>query len=392
MYVLLRMIVKEFLQLRQDKKMIPVLMVGPIAQLLALGFAANMDVNDIPLLLVDQDRTAESRQLVERFVGSGVFELVGSEDTVDAVEPWLVEGRAQLALVVAAGYGEAALAGRVPRVQVIADGSDSNSSGVGLGYASRIIGEAGAAMVEERAQRGRSGPPSTSSVPGRPAVRTAPPPTARVELVPRVWYNPDLKSRWFYVPAVLAMVLMLVTMILPSMAVVREKELGTLEQIIVTPLQSWQLVLGKLLPFVAIGLIDTFLITRLAMWVFGVPLRGSLLLLLGLTLLFLLTTLGWGLLVSTMVGTQQQAMMVSIFILMVPMIYLSGLIFPIENMPKAIQYVTYAIPVRYYANIIRGVFLKGSGLGVLWPDALALLAFGTTVLTLAALRFRKSLD
>lgn len=392
MYVLLRMIVKEFLQLRQDKKMIPVLVVGPIAQLLALGFAANMDVTDLPLLLVDQDRTAESRRLTERFVGSGIFDLVGSEDTVDAVEPWLVEGRAQIALVVGAGYGEAVAAGRVPRVQVIADGTDSNSSGVGLGYASRIIGEAGAAMVERRGQRGRAPRPPPGRGAGLRTVGATAAPAGRIELVPRVWYNPDLKSRWFYVPAVLAMVLMLVTMILPSMAVVREKELGTLEQIIVTPLQSWQLILGKLLPFVVIGLVDTLLITRLAVWVFGVPLRGSLLLLLGLTLLFLLTTLGWGLLVSTLVGTQQQAMMVSIFILMVPMIYLSGLIFPIENMPVAIQYVTYAIPVRYYSNIIRGVFLKGSGLAVLWPDALALLAFGIAVLTLAAMRFRKSLD
>jgi ABC-2 type transport system permease protein len=390
MHILLRMIVKEFLQLRQDRKMIPALVVGPIVQLLALGFAANMDVTDIPLLLVDQDRTAESRRLLDRFIGSGYFDLVGAEDTVDAVEPWLVEGRAQVALVVATGYGEAVAAGRTPRVQVIADGSDSNSSGVGLGYASRIIGEAGAAMVEQRGQRGR--PPRAAARPGLPVVRPVMGPVGRIQLVPRVWYNPDLKSRWFYVPAVLAIVLMLVTMILPSMAVVREKEIGTLEQIIVTPLQSWQLILGKLLPFVVIGLLDTLLITYLATWVFGVPLRGSLLVLLGLTLLFLLTTLGLGLLVSTLVSTQQQAMMVSIFILMVPMIYLSGLIFPIDNMPVVIQYVTYAIPVRYYSNIIRGVFLKGSGLGVLWPDALALLGFGVVVLTLASLRFRKSLD
>lgn len=397
MYVLLCMIVKEFLQLRQDKKMIPVLVVGPIVQLLALGFAANLDVGDIPLLLVDQDRTSESRRLLDRFVGSGYFDLVGAEDTVDAVEPWLVEGRAQVALVVAAGFGEAVAAGRVPRVQIIADGTDSNSAVVGLGYASRIIGEAGAEMVARRRERlGRPAASTVSSL-ARAGPRLATPvraaaPAGRIELVPRVWYNPDLKSRWFYVPAVLAMVLMLVTMILPSMAVVREKELGTLEQIIVTPLQSWQLILGKLLPFVAIGLLDTLLITRLAVWVFGVPLRGSLPLLIGLTLLFLLTTLGLGLLVSTMVATQQQAMMLSIFVLMVPMIYLSGLIFPIENMPRVIQYATYAIPVRYYSNIIRGVFLKGSGLGVLWPDALALLGFGTFLLVLASLRFRKSLD
>src|SRR5262245_54727234 len=227
MYVLWRVIVKEFLQLRQDRKMIPALIVGPIVQLLALGYAANMDLNDIPTLLVDQDRTPASRTLVERFTGSGYFQLVGSEDTVARVEPWLVTGRAQVAIVIPAGYGGDAGAGRPPSVQVIADGTDSNSAVVGLGYASRILSEAGAELVQ------------------------APPPrSARVELVPRVWYNPDLKSRWFYVPAVLAMVLLLVTMILPSMAIVREKEIGTLEQIIVTPLQSWQLMLGKLVPFV----------------------------------------------------------------------------------------------------------------------------------------------
>jgi ABC-2 type transport system permease protein len=368
MHALWRVIVKEFLQLRQDKKMIPSLIVGPIVQLLALGYAANMDVNEIPTLLVDQDRSPGSRQLVERFTGSRYFRLVGSEETVERVDPWLVTGKAQIALVIAAGYGADALAGRQPRVQVIADGSDSNSAVVGLGYASRIVGEAGAELVP-------------ASVRG-----------ARVELVPRVWYNPDLKSRWFYVPAVLAMVLLLVTMILPSMAIVREKEIGTLEQIMVTPLQPWQLLVGKLVPFVVIGLLDTLLIVGLTRVVFGVPLRGSLLLLTFLSLLYLLNTLGLGLLVSTLVNTQQQAMMFCAFLLMVPMIYLSGLVFPIQNMPALFQYVSYAIPVRYYGNVLRGVFLRGSGLDVLWPEALTLAAMGTTLLLLASLRFRKSLD
>jgi ABC-2 type transport system permease protein len=374
MYALWRVVVKEFHQLRQDRKMIPSLIVGPIVQLLALGYAANMDVNDIPTLLVDQDRTPASRTLVDRFTGSRYFHLVGSEDTVERVEPWLVTGRAQLALVVAAGYGEDAAGGRTPRVQMIADGTDSNSAVVGLGYAARIVGEAGAELVAQSlapSGRGRAG---------------------FVELVPRVWYNPDLKSRWFYVPAVLAMVLLLVTMILPSMAIVREKEIGTLEQIIVTPLQSWQLMLGKLVPFVIIGLFDTLLIVGLTRLVFGVPLRGSLPLLMLLTLLYLLNTLGLGLLVSTMVATQQQAMMFCAFLLMVPMIYLSGLVFPISNMPDVFQYASYAIPVRYYGNVLRGVFLRGSGLDVLWPEALTLTAMGTLLLTLASLRFRKSLD
>ena len=219
--------------------------------------------------------------------------------------------------------------------------------------------------------------------------------TARVgtyELAPRIWYNPDLKTRWYYVPAILAMVLMLVTMILPSVAVVREKEIGTLEQLIVTPLRPWQLILGKLTPFIAVGMADLLVVTALAVFLFKVPLRGSLLLLIGLSFLFILTTLGLGLLVSTVVRTQQQAMGFCVFLLMVPMIYLSGLIFPIENMPRGFQIATYAIPVRYYANILRGIFLRGSGLEVLWPDALVLLGIGVAVLGLAVLRFRKTLE
>jgi drug efflux transport system permease protein len=377
LYVLWRMIVKEFLQLRQDKKLIPTLFVGPLFQLLALGYAANLDVNAIPTVLVDQDRSPASRHMVERFTGSGYFEVKGGVDSAFEVEPWLVGGQAQVALVIPLGYGEDVAAGRTPRLQVLADGTDANSAVVGLGYASRIVGEAGAAIVADRLQTSR-----------RPRAR----PAGAIDLVPRVWYNPDLKSRWFYVPAVLAMVLLLVTMILPSMAVVREKEIGTLEQIIVTPLQSWQLILGKLTPFVAIGLIDLCLITAAMRLLFGVPLRGSFLLLVFMTLLYLLNTLGFGLLISTLVSTQQQAMMFSAFALMVPMIYLSGLIFPIENMPAIFQYVSYIIPVRYYGNVLRGIFLRGSGLLVLWPEALALLTEGALVLGLATLRFRKSLD
>ncbi|HET7292267.1 MAG TPA: ABC transporter permease [Vicinamibacteria bacterium] len=375
MRVLVRMIVKEFFQLARDRKMIPVLLVGPLAQLIALGYAANMDIALIPLLLVDQDRSAESRALLERFTGSGYFDLAGSVETADAVEPWLVDGRAQVALVVPEGYGEDVAAGRTPRLQLVADGTDANSAVLGLQYAARIVQGLGVELVAARVDR---------------AARRAD--AARVELKPRVWYNPDLKSRWFYVPAVLAMVLMLVTMILPSMAVVREKELGTLEQIIVTPLQAWQLVLGKLVPFVVIGLLDMLLVTAVARFLFGVPLRGSLVFLTLVTLLFLLNTLGLGLLVSTLVSTQQQAMMSCIYLLMVPMIYLSGLIFPIENMPAGFQYATYVIPVRYYADVLRGVFLRGSGIGVLWPEAVTLLGMGTLILVLASLRFRKSLD
>lgn len=383
MNVLGRIVVKEFLQLRRDRKMIPAMIVGPLLQLFALGFAANSDVNLIPTVLVDQDRTQESRHLADRFAGSGYFRIVGAEDAPGAIEPWLVEGRAQLALVIGPGYGADIAAGRTGRVQVIADGTDSNSAVVGLGYAGRIVAEAGAAIVVERFDQARS------RLAARGLALETP---GTVELRTRVWYNPDLKSRWFYLPAILAMVLMLVTMIMPSMAVVREKEIGTLEQLIVTPVRPWQLIVGKLAPFFVIGMLDMVAVSAAVVFLFQVPLRGSFWLLFGMTALFLPTTLGLGLLVSTMVRTQQQAMMTAVFLLMVPMIYLSGLIFPVENMPRIIQYGTYGIPLLYYNNVIRGIFLKGSGLGVLWPEALVLAGFGVVVVAAAALRFRKNLD
>jgi len=372
-YVLFRVLLKELLQLRRDRRMIGMMIVGPLVQLIVLGFAANLDVTDIPLLVVDRDRTAQSRDLVDRFVESGYFIVAGSEDSVAGIDPWLVDGRAQLAVVVREGYGADLVAGRHASVQLLADGTDSNSALVGLGYASRIVSSVGGELVRAHVE-------SAGVRPGA------------IGLVPRVWFNPDLKSRWFFVPAIVAMTLMLLTMITPSMAVVREKEIGTLEQISVTPVRPWQLIVGKLLPFFVIGIVDLFLATAAALAIFHVPLRGSLAALLLLTLPFLLNTLGLGLLASTLVNTQQQAMLASTFLLMLPQIYLSGLIFPIENMPRLIQLGTYGIPLRYYAIIVRGVFLQGAGVEALWPQAAALTAYGVVVLALASLRFRKSLD
>jgi ABC-2 type transport system permease protein len=375
MGALLHVIRKEFRQLKRDKRMIPAMIIGPLVQLLTLGFAANNDVTDIPMALLDDDHSVASRRLVDRFTASGYFRLVQAVGSEAEIEPLLVVGDAQVALVIPPDFGRDVAAGRAPRVQLLVDGSDSTSAVVGLGYASRIVTQAGSDYVTTRLQR-----------------EGGPMPAAGVRLQSRVWYNPDLRSRWFCVPAILAMVLMLVTMILPSMAVVREKEMGTLEQIIVTPIRPWQLVLGKLFPFACVGFLDALLVCGVAVGLFGVPLRGSILLLIGLTVPFLMCTLGLGLFVSTLVRTQQQAMMSAVYLVMVPMIYLSGLIFPVENMPVFIQRATVVIPLKYYANIIRGVFLRGSSFEVLWPDAAALLVIGVSVLTLASLRFRKSLD
>jgi ABC-2 type transport system permease protein len=380
MYALWRVIVKEFLQIRRDRRMIPVIFVAPVVQIAVFGFAVNTDVTDVPTVLVDQDRSSASRDLAARFERSGYFDLVGSEEWAADVDRWLVTGRAQLALVIPTGFGADLAAGRSAAVQVVVDGSDAASANVALGYAGALVSGAGAELQRARLSAVRQAGASRAR------------PSGAIELEPRVWYNPDLRSRWFYVPAVLAMVLMVMTMLLSAMGVVREKEIGTLEQIMVTPIRPWQLIVGKLAPFAIIGVIQVFLVTGVAVFGFGVPLRGSFLLLLGLTLLFLLSTLGLGLLVSTLVQSQQQAMMGAAFGAMVPMIYLSGLIFPIENMPHAIQLVTYAVPLRYYAEIIRGVFLRGSGLAVLWPEALTLLLMGLAILGVASLRFRKRLD
>jgi ABC-2 type transport system permease protein len=377
MYVLWRVIVKELLQIRRDRRMIPVIFVAPVVMITVFGFAVNTDVTHVPTVLVDQDKSSASRELVSRFVRSGYFEIVGSEESAAAVDRWLVTSRAQLGLVLAPGFGAALASGRTASLQVITDGSDASSASVALGYAGAL---AQAFAAEVQASRLRAASAGLARRPGQ------------VELLPRVLYNPDLKSRWFYVPAVLAMVLMVMTLLLSAMGVVREKEVGTMEQLIVTPIRPWQLLVGKLAPFALIGIVQVFLITAVVVFGFGVPLRGSFLLLLGLTLLFLLVTLGLGLFVSTIVQNQQQAMMGAAFMGMIPMVYLSGLIFPIENMPPAIQLITYAIPLRYYAEIIRGVFLRGSGLGVLWPQALTLAGMGVAIMTIASLRFRKRLD
>jgi ABC-2 type transport system permease protein len=374
MHVLWRVIVKEFLQIRRDRKMIPVIFVAPVVQITVFGFAVNTDVRDVPTVLVDQDRSAASRDLVSRFEESGYFEVVGTEETAAAVDRWLVTSRAQMGLVIAPGFGAAIASGRTAALQVVADGADAASANVALGYAASLANEYGAQLLA------RSAPASGA------------PPAGQLTLVPRVFYNPDLKSRWFYVPAVLALILMVMTLLLSAMGVVREKEIGTMEQIIVTPIRPWQLLVGKLAPFAIIGLFQMVVATAVTVFGFGVPLRGSFALLLGLTFLFILGNLGLGLLISTLVENQQQAMMGAVLGGMVPMIYLSGLIFPIENMPPAIQLATYAIPLRYYAEIIRGVFLRGSGLDVLWPEAAILLGMGVAILTVASLRFRKRLD
>jgi ABC-2 type transport system permease protein len=378
MHVVWQVIVKEFLQIRRDLRMIPVIFVAPVVQLVIFGFAVNTDVTRVPMVLVDQDRSAASRDFVTRFLESGYFEIVATEEHAGAAERWLASGRAQLGLVLARGFGSALGSGRTAALQVIADGSDASSANVALGYTMALAQGYAVEVQARRLRAGGSGSPA-------PAV-------GQIGLEPRVFYNPDLRSRWFYVPAVLGLLLMVMTLLLSAMGVVREKEIGTMEQLIVTPIRPWQLLVGKLAPFAIIGVMQLLLVTGVTVFGFRVPLRGSFLVLASLSALFILASLGLGLLTSTIVRNQQQAMMGAALAVMMPMVLLSGLIFPIENMPPAIQLVTYAIPLRYYAEIIRGVFLRGSGLEVLWPQALTLAGMGVAILSVAVLRFHKRLD
>jgi ABC-2 type transport system permease protein len=296
------------------------------------------------------------------------FAVIDTVTTVSDVDSYLQRGRAWVALAIPQGYGAAIHAGTPVALQVVADGSDSNSTTVALGYATSLIG----GYAEELTRSAAGGAPASMI-------------DARI----RIWFNPQLESRFFMIPGVLALLLLLVTANLAAMAIVREKELGTLEQLNVTPLRRWELIVGKLLPYGVIALIDVFLVTAVAVFWFEVPLRGSLTLLLAMSLIYVLCTLALGLFISTISETQQQAMMTATFFFLTPMIYLSGFIFPIENMPRVIQYVTYLIPLRYFLVIVRGIFLKGIGLDLLWPQAAALAAWGAVVLALAVMRSRK---
>jgi ABC-2 type transport system permease protein len=361
---------KEFLELRQDPKLFGIVILAPILQLTMLGYAATTDVKNVPIVVVDADRSAASRELIDRFEASANFVVVGSEPSIRAVDAYLDEGRAWMALDIPADYGERVRRGESATVQVVADGTDANSTNVALGYASNLI--AGYAR-DLAASRGRA--------PARPLVG------AEV----RVWFNPGLESRDFMIPGILALLLLVVTTNLSSMAIVREKELGTLEQLNVTPIARWELIVGKLLPYAVLGMVDALLVIAVAVGWFEVPLRGSVLLLLAMCAVYLLTTLGLGLFVSTISATQQQAMITTSFFFLLPMVFLSGFIFPIENMPAAIQSFTYLIPLRYFLVILRGIFLKGVGLETFWPDALAMFAWGAAILVLATLRSSKRL-
>jgi ABC-2 type transport system permease protein len=367
----LHLVRKELLELRQDPRLFGIVIVAPILQLTVLGYAATTDVQNVPVVVVDADRSQESRRLITRFDASDNFTVVGVESSTGAIDRWLEHGDAWMALSIPPQYGDLIQRGGTARIQVVADGTDSNSTNVALGYARALLGEHAEELVAARTGGTRPEPLISASV--------------------RVWFNPDLESRDFMIPGIFALLLLVVTTNLSAMAIVREREIGTLEQLNVTPLARWELIAGKLLPYALVGIIDVVLVLLVAILWFEVPMRGSVAMLFAMSCVYLLSTLGLGLFISTISSTQQQAMMTATFFFLTPMIYLSGFIFPIENMPWWIQPATYLIPLRYFLVILRGLFLKGVGLETFWPEALALLLWGVAILGLATLRSSKRL-
>jgi ABC-2 type transport system permease protein len=369
------MLIKEFIQVLRDPRMRFVIFIIPIVQTIIFGYAVNTDVREVATAIYDLDNSSQSRALADRFIRSGYFKLKEQVSDERRARELIDRGEVKALIRMNHGFGADLAAGKGASVQLILDGTDSNTAGIVLNYASRIAAAYSAQIQVAAAQRAAGRLPQLRGV----------------ELASRAWYNENLESRNFFVPAVITNIVFIVTMLLSSMAVVREKEIGTIEQVIVTPIGKGEFILGKTIPFVLIGFINVALVSLVAVFWFGVPLRGSLLLLFGSTALFLMSSLGIGLLISTISRTQQQAMMSAFFVIF-PAMLLSGFAFPIESMPEPVQWLTYLNPMRFFLVIIRSIFQKGVGVDILWPQLVALSVIGVAILSLAIARFQKTLS
>lgn len=366
-------LVKEFKQVLRDPRMKTVIFISPLIQVILFGYAANRDINYIPTVIYDQDNTKESRQLLRRFTYSKYFvpkHYIYSAKEQDEV---LNKGIATVVLRIDRGFGRNLKAGKEADIQLAYDGSDSNTAMVVMGYANTIISQ-----YQEYLSR--------EAIADHPLLEKVP----KIDLRDRAWFNVNLISRDYYLPGVIASIVTMMALLLTAMAIVREKEIGTMEQLTVSPLKPIELIIGKLIPFALIALMQAVLITSLGVLWFHIPFRGSLILLLLCTGVYLFTALGVGLFISTIASTQQEAMM-SVFLFYTPAFLLSGFAYPIQNMPIFIQYLTFLNPLRYFLVVIRGIFLKGVGIEILWVQLLPLLAIGICVITLSSLRFRRSL-
>jgi ABC-2 type transport system permease protein len=366
---------KEFIQITRDRRTLAIILIIPIIQLFLLGYSATSDVRNVPLAVFDQCRCSESRTLLDAYRAADYFRLayaVGSEDEIRAL---IEQGKARAGIIIPPDYNTQLAQGQA-QVAFILDGSDA-AAGSTAYSAATLVGQAHATrlMTERLARQGFD-------------VDNFKPP---LEVRTQVWYNPDLVSSYFMIPGVIGMILYAITSILTATAVVRERERGTIEQLIVTPIRPWELVVGKVLPYVILALVDTLEVLAIGHWWFGVPVRGDLLLILACSCLLLLSGLGIGLFASTIANTQQEAML-SVWLTILPSIFLSGFFFPLEAMPQVLQWVSYIVPLRYYLVIIRALLLKGVGIQAIWGETLALAIFGILIMAAASARFRKRLD
>lgn len=371
---LISIIRKEFIQIIRDPRTLAITLVIPIVQLFLLGYSATNDVRNVPLAVLDQSQSSQSRTLLDSYRAADYFRIayfVGSEKEV---EDLIQNGSAKAGLIIPPDYAKKLDTGNA-QVAFVLDGSDPSVAATSLS-AAQLIGQAHATniLAEKVARSGQS-------------FKLQQP----VEVHTTVWYNPDLVSAYFMIPGVIGMILFAITGILTATAVVRERERGTIEQLIVTPIRSWELIVGKLTPYTILGFLDTLEILAVGHWWFGVPIRGSIVLVLATSGLFLVTGLGIGLLASTIANTQQEAML-TVWMALLPSIFLGGFFFPIDAMPLILQWISYLIPMRYYLVIIRSLLLKGVGLEVIWPEVLALIIFGVVIMGAASLRFHKRLD
>jgi len=369
------LVVKEFLQLRRDTWARFRLTVPVLVQMIIFGYAATFEVFNVSTAVLDLDHSQESRELISRFSFSGRFNIVKIARTPKDIRAAIDRSEASVAIVIQAGFAENLRKGQSAPAQIIVDGTNSNTALIALGYVNEIVATYAQDMAQDLARRLHAGEP--------------PPPEVTIE--PRPWFNPDYNSRWFFVPGVIATLTLVMVVNLTSFAVVREREVGTLEQIMVTPIRPLEFILGKTIPFFCVGLAMTALVAGAGTLWFEIPFVGNPFVLLIGTSLYLLSVLGTGLLISTVCSTQQQAFATNFFVIN-PLFILSGFSFPISSMPQVMQWLSAINPMTYYLVVIRGTFLKGVGLNVLWPQMVALAGLGVTLLMMSVLRFRKSLD
>jgi ABC-2 type transport system permease protein len=369
------MLIKEFLELRRDRMAMMMLVVPLLVQTIVFGYAATFTVNHVSTAVLDLDHSQASRSLISHFVATGRFDIVDVARRQDAITRDLDSGRATVAIVIHAGFAQYLDNGQSAPLQVLVDGTNSNTALIALGYVNQIVAQF---QAEEEAK-------------AWPVTAGAAPPVVTVSLQQQPWFNPGLEDRWFFIPGVIGTLTLVQIVNLTSFAIVREREMGTLEQIMVSPIRPVEFILGKTVPFFLIGLSDVALVTALGVLWFDVPFVGNpTVMLLGASL-FIAAALGLGLLLSTFSRTQQQAFALNFF-LVNPIFILSGFAFPIAAMPKVLQWLTFINPLRYFLVVIRAVFLKGVGVSTLWPQLAAMAALGVAMLTLSVLRFRKSLD